>query len=80
MWRRLGFELLWAGVFLVTPLLFIVCLELGVTHSPRTVWQRLLEPEDICSYGWCMVLPVVVYLSTMVSRLARWIDQSWMKW
>ena len=60
--ERVTRELRWLGLGFGVPFLVLVGFDLATTRSSLPWWQRLAQLEDVCSYGICVVIPLLSYL------------------
>jgi hypothetical protein len=63
-------ELKWFGIGFGIPFLLLIAADLLLRRTNLTVWERITRPEDVCSYGSCVVLPAVAYSAMLVIRIA----------
>ena len=46
--------------------------DLTLHRSPLSIWERLTRPEDICAYGSCIILPLLVAFALTAVALVIW--------
>ncbi len=64
-WKR---ELGWFAAGFVAPFAVLLLVEVVARPSPLPLWWRLLTFEDTCAYGYCLLLPAVVYGVVLLAR------------
>ncbi|MGH8004439.1 MAG: hypothetical protein ACRECJ_06925 [Limisphaerales bacterium] len=67
--NRILKELKWFGIGFLLPFAVILGLDLFVTKSPLPARERLLRFEDICVYGWCILVPLCIYFLVTIMRM-----------
>ena len=62
-------ELKWFGIGFLLPFALVLGLDLFITKSPLPIRDRLLGLEDICVFGWCMLVPLCIYFVVTMIRM-----------
>ncbi len=69
--NHLKTELRWLLCFLLLPFAILIGFDLVMVQSPLSVWNRLFTLEDCCPYGYCFVLPPLIYAFSLIMKW-RW--------
>ena len=68
---KIARELRWFLGFFILPMAMLIGIDLVFSHSPLPLFKRLITLEDTCSYGVCFIVPAILYLGTLLIRVAR---------
>jgi hypothetical protein len=68
---KIARELRWFLGFFVLPMVVLIGIDLAFSSSPLPFFKRLMTLEDTCSYGICFIVPAILYLASLLIRIAR---------
>ena len=66
---RVWSELKWFAGWFVVPMLALIGLDAAFSTSPLPFWKRLLTLEDTCAYGYCLILPALLFAIVLGVRI-----------